>query len=305
MSTETTTEPKHSHWIDDIVPPARRDHWYRSWRRFASRPMSVLGLGIVVIIVLLAVFAPWIAPYPEHAGKFTNFQHALEPPSLAHPFGTDAVGRDILSRILFGYRLSLLLVVGVLGTGVPVGVSLGLVAGYYGGIVETTIMRFTDTFLALPPIVMALAIAAVLSPTLINAMIALAVLWWTWHTRLVQSIVASERNEEYVQAAELAGASTPHILFREILPNCLSPILVKITLDAGFVILIGAGLSFLGVGVQPPQPGLGTMVSEGTTYLPNAWWVSVFPGLAIFALVMGFNMLGDGLRDVFDVEVQR
>jgi len=184
-------------------------------------------------------------------------------------------------------------------------VFLGLVAGYYGGWTETLIMRTTDTALALPPLVMALAITSALEPTLWNAMLAITALWWTWHTRLVQSIVSSERNEEYVQAAELAGASSAHIMFREILPNCLSPILVKVTLDAGFVILIGAGLSFIGVGVQPPQPGLGTMVSEGTGHLPDSWWFAVFPGLAIFVLVMGFNMLGDGLRDVFDVEVNR
>jgi peptide/nickel transport system permease protein len=291
--------------LDSVVSEKRRELWRRSWKRFTSRPMSVAGLLVVAAVVVAAVFAPWLAPYPEHAGKFTDFANALAPPSLAHPLGTDQVGRDILSRILFGYRLSLLLVAVVLGFGVPVGVVLGLTAGYYGGWVETIIMRTTDTALALPPLVMALAITSALEPTLTNAMFAIAALWWTWHTRLVQSIVASERNEAYVQAAELAGASTPHILFREILPNTLSPILVKVTLDAGFVILIGAGLSFIGVGVQPPQPGLGTMVSQGTTYLPESWWVSIFPGVAIFVLVMGFNMLGDGLRDMFDVEVDR
>ncbi|RDZ62522.1 D-ala-D-ala transporter subunit [Haloferax sp. Atlit-12N] len=291
--------------LDRVVSAERRELWQRSWKRFTSRPMSVVGLGIIIAIILLAVFAPVVAPYPEHAGKFTDFSNTLQPPSLDHPLGTDHVGRDVLSRILFGYRLSLMLVAVVLGFGVPVGVLLGLVAGYYGGWTETIIMRATDTALALPPLVMALAITSALEPTLTNAMIAIAALWWTWHARLVQSIVASERGEEYVQAAKLAGASTPHILFREILPNTLSPILVKVTLDAGFVILIGAGLSFIGVGVQPPQPGLGTMVSQGTSYLPDSWWVSVFAGLAIFVLVMGFNMLGDGLRDLFDVEVNR
>ncbi|KTG12214.1 ABC transporter permease [Haloferax profundi] len=299
MSTESATG------FSRFVSEERRELWQRSWKRFSSRPMSVIGLGIIIAVILLAVFAPVIAPYPEHAGKFTDFSNTLQSPSLDHPLGTDHVGRDVLSRILFGYRLSLMLVGVVLGFGVPVGVLLGLVAGYYGGWAETIIMRATDTALALPPLVMALAITSALEPTLTNAMIAIAALWWTWHARLVQSIVASERSEEYVQAAKLAGASTPHILFREILPNTLSPILVKVTLDAGFVILIGAGLSFIGVGVQPPQPGLGTMVSQGTSYLPDSWWVSIFPGLAIFTLVMGFNMLGDGLRDLFDVEVNR
>lgn len=291
--------------LDSVVSEQRRELWARAWKRFRSRPMSVIGLGIIVVVILAALLAPVLAPYPEHAGKFTDFGNALQSPSLDHPMGTDHVGRDILSRVLFGYRLSLMLAGVVLGFGVPTGVMLGLVAGYYGGWTETIIMRITDTALALPPLVMALAITSALQPTLWNAMLAVAALWWTWHTRLVQSIVSSERNEEYVQAAKLAGASDTHIMFREILPNCLSPILVKVTLDAGFVILIGAGLSFIGVGVQPPQPGLGTMVSQGTGYLPESWWFAIFPGLAIFVLVMGFNMIGDGLRDVFDVEVNR
>jgi peptide/nickel transport system permease protein len=306
MSTETAgTEAQSDSVLDSVVSQQRRELWARSWKRFASRPMSVVGLAIVLGVVLAAILAPVIAPYPEHAGKFTDFAGALQSPSVEHPLGTDHVGRDILSRILFGYRLSLMMVGVVLGFGVPVGVLLGLVAGYYGGRTETIIMRTTDTALALPPLVMALAITSALQPTLWNAMLAIAALWWTWHTRLVQSIVASERNEEYVQAAELAGAGPLHIMFREILPNTLSPILVKVTLDAGFVILIGAGLSFIGVGVQPPRPGLGTMVSQGTGYLPESWWFAIFPGVAIFLLVMGFNMLGDGLRDVFDVEVDR
>ncbi len=310
MSTDTLdgdsqTDTGDSSWLDNLLPPARREAWRRAARRFLSRPISAAGLAIVSLIVFLAVFAPIVAPYPEHAGAFTDFGNSMQPPSLEHPFGTDQSGRDVFSRVLFGYRLSLTMVAVVLGIGVPLGVMLGLVAGYYGGAVETGIMRATDAFLSLPPLVMALAITSALEPTITNAMLAIAALWWTWHARLVQSLVASERNEEYVAAAELAGASTPHILFREILPNCLSPILVKVTLDAGFVILIGAGLSFIGVGVQPPQPGLGTMVSDGTTYLPDGWWVSIFPGVAIFVVVMGFNMIGDGLRDLFDVEVQR
>lgn len=292
--------------LDRFISPNRREQLYLSWQRFVNSPMTVVGLLIVVTIVLLAAFAPVVAPFPEHAGKFTDFGNARESPSVAHPFGTDQVGRDVLSRVLFGYRFSLLLVVVVLGIGVPIGVVLGLTAGYYGGLVERVIMRLTDTFLAVPPLVMALAITSALEPTLLNAMLALAALWWNWHARLVWSIASNQRNKPYVRAAELSGASTPHILFREILPNCMSPILVKITLDAGFVILIGAGLSFIGVGIQPPKPGLGTMVSEGTTYLPDAWWISLFPGFAILVLVMGFNMLGDGLRDLFDVEeVQR
>ena len=191
----------------------------------------------------------------------------------------------------------------VLGLSVPFGVLLGLLAGYYGGWVETVIMRVTDIFLAIPALVMALAITAALSPSLINGMIAISLLWWNWHTRLIYTTVRSLRNEEYVEAARVVGASDAHILFKELLPNCISVITVKVTLDAGFVILIGAGLSFLGLGAQPPTPDLGTMVSTGADFLPEFWWESVLPGLAILFAILGFNLLGDGLRDLLDVEV--
>lgn len=166
-------------------------------------------------------------------------------------------------------------------------------------------MRVTDTFLALPPLVLALAIASAFEPTLEVAMFAIASLWWTWYARLARGLAASQSDEEYIQAAKISGASTSHILFRELLPNCLSPLLVKATLDAGIVVLTGASLSFIGLGVQPPNPGLGTMVANGTKFLPTDWWITIMPGLAIFILVMGFNMLGDGLRDLFDVEVEQ
>lgn len=291
--------------LDRIIAPSRREIWSRSARRFLSRPMNVVGMVIVAGVVTMAILAPIVAPYPEHAGTYTNFALAKQSPSLAHPFGTDQIGRDVLSRVIFGYRLSLLLATTVLTIAVPVGVVFGLVAGYYGGMVETVIMRLTDIFLSVPPLVMALAITSALEPTLMNAMLALTAVWWTWHTRIVRGVAASQRNEEYVRAAEIAGASTPHILFREILPNIISPIIVKITLDAGILILTGASLSFIGVGVQPPKPGLGTMIANGSNLLPNIWWVSIFPGIAILVLVLGFNMLGDGLRDLFDVEIQQ
>ncbi|MFQ3477240.1 ABC transporter permease [Halonotius sp. F2-221B] len=298
MSTETSR-------LDQFVSPARRELWYRSYQRFTNQPMSVIGLIIVVTITIAAVFAPYIAPYPEHAGTFTDFANAFQQPSLEHPLGTDDVGRDILTRILFGYRIALTLVAVVLGLGVPVGVTLGLTAGYAGGWIDTIIMRVTDTFLALPPLVLALAIASAFEPTLEIAMFAIASLWWTWYARLARGLAASQSDEEYIQAAKISGASTSHILFRELLPNCLSPLLVKATLDAGIVILTGASLSFIGLGVQPPKPGLGTMVANGTNFLPTDWWIAIMPGIAIFILVMGFNMLGDGLRDLFDVEVEQ
>ena len=199
-------------------------------------------------------------------------------PRREYWFGTDNVGRDIFTRVIFGYRISLLLALVVLGTAVPVGTALGLLAGYFGGWVEIVIMRLTDIALAIPPLVMALAVAAVLSPDLINSMLAIAALWWTWHTRLIYSITRQLRTQEFVEAAETLGASKFHILFREILPNCVSAMAVKTSLDCGFVILVGASLSFLGLGIQPPTPDLGTMVASGSAFLPDYWWESVLPG---------------------------
>jgi len=279
-----------------------RERFGRSWYRFCRNKISLIGAVMVVSVVLLAVLAPWISPYPRHAYAFTDFPNRFQPPSATHWFGTDDVGRDILTRVIFGYRISLMLVTVVLGISVPVGVILGLVAGYYGGIFETVIMRGTDVFLSLPPLVMALAICAAFTPSIDKAMFAVASIWWTWHCRLVYGVTKSLRKEEFVQASQILGASPLRIIFRDILPSCASPIIVKITIDAGFVILVGAGLSFLGLGVQPPQPGLGTMVSEGATYLPVKWWMTFFPSIAIFYLIMGFNLLGDGLRDALAVE---
>jgi peptide/nickel transport system permease protein len=275
----------------------------RSWYRFARNPLSVFGLSIVVLIVLLAIFAPIITPYPKHAGSFTNFGAATAAPTLQYLFGTDTIGRDILTRIVFGLRVSLALGVVVLALAVPVGVILGLLAGYFGRRLGAIIMRITDVFLALPPLVLALAVLGFLEPNLFNAMMAVTVMWWPWYTRLVYNLARSIRTEGFVTASEVMGASRFHILFREILPNCLPSILTKMTLDMGFVILIGASLSFLGLGVQPPTPDLGSMVADGAKYLPDAWWISVFPGLAVLFCVLGFNLLGDGLRDLLDVEV--
>ena len=271
--------------------------------RFRSNPLALIGGFIVISVAIAAIFAPYLAPSPESAGSFVDFRNRHSPPSWQNPMGTDNVGRDILSRVIYGYRVSLGLVIGVLGVAVPFGVILGLVAGYFGGWIETIVMRFTDVMLALPPLAMALAITAVLSPNLINAMVAITMLWWTWHTRLIYRIVKSQMNEDYVEAALVAGASHSHILFKELLPNCFSAVAVKISLDAGFVILFGAALSFLGLGVQPPTPDLGTMVATGSEYMPEMWWQAVMPGLAILYAILGFNLLGDGLRDMLDVEL--
>ncbi|UPH69784.1 ABC transporter permease [Abyssibius alkaniclasticus] len=275
---------------------------WQNWWRFSRNPTAVIGMIIVITSVTLAIFAPLITPYPEHVGAFVDFRNRHQPPSALNWFGTDNVGRDIFTRVIFGLRVSLMLAVVVLGIAIPVGVTLGLLAGYFGGWVEIVIMRITDIALAIPPLVMALAVAAVLTPSLTNSMLAIALLWWTWHTRLIYSLTRQLRSQEFVEAAETLGASKAHILFREILPNCVSAIAVKTSLDAGFVILIGAALSFLGLGIQPPTPDLGTMVASGASFLPDYWWESVLPGCAILFVALGFNLLGDGLRDLFDVE---
>lgn len=274
-----------------------------AWYRFSRNPSALVGSAIVISVFLAAIFAPYLAPSPQSAGAHVDFANRHSPPSWEFLFGTDNVGRDIFSRVLYGYRVSLGLVIGVLGIAVPFGVVLGLAAAYFGGRTEFIIMRFTDIMLAIPPLAMALAITAVLSPNLINAMIAITLLWWTWHTRLIYRIVKAQMAEDYVEAAKVAGASHFHIMFRELLPNCVSAISVKISLDAGFVILFGAALSFLGLGVQPPTPDLGTMVSTGSEYLPEFWWEALMPGLAILYAILGFNLLGDGLRDMVDVEL--
>jgi len=275
----------------------------KGWYKFSRNPLSVVGLVVLILIVLAAILAPYITPYPEHAKPYTNFQDAGRPPSLEHFFGTDRVGRDIFSRVIFGYRFSLTIGLVVLGLGVAPGVILGLIAGYHQGTwIETVAMRFTDIFLAVPPLVLALAITAMLTPNLTNQMMAIALVWWPWYSRLVFALASSLRNEYFVREAELTGASKLHIMFKEILPNCLAPVMTKMTLDMGIVILLGATLSFIGLGVQPPKPGLGTMVAEGAKRLPGEWWGAIFPALAIVVVILAFNLVGDGLRDVFAVE---
>jgi peptide/nickel transport system permease protein len=275
----------------------------KGWYKFTRNRLSIVGLIIIVLISLAAVFAPYITPYPEHAGPYANFSASSQPPSAKHLFGTDTVGRDVFTRVVFGYRFSLMLAIVVISLSVPPGIALGLVAGYYQGTkVETVIMRITDIFLSVPPLILALAITAMLTPNIRNQMMAISLMWWPWYCRLVYSITASLRNEYFVVEAELTGARRAYILGRSILPNCVGPILTKITLDMGFVITLGASLSFIGLGVQPPKPGLGTMVADGAKRLPAEWWMTIFPALAIVIVILAFNLVGDGLRDVFAVE---
>jgi peptide/nickel transport system permease protein len=282
--------------------PRRLSNAYQNWYRFSRNPTAVIGATIVIVCILAAVLAPLITPYPEHAGAAVNFRARHLPPSAEYWFGTDNVGRDILTRVIYGMRISLLLAFVVLAVAVPVGTVLGLAAGYFGGWVEIVIMRLTDIALAIPGLVMVLAVSAALSPSLVVSMLALAALWWTWHARLIYAITRQLRTQEFVEAAETLGAGRFHILFREILPNCVSALAVKTSLDCGFVILVGASLSFLGLGIQPPTPDLGTMVAKGASYLPDYWWEAILPGFAVLFVALGFNLLGDGLRDLFDVQ---
>lgn len=274
-----------------------------AWMRFRTNPVAVIGALMVLSVLACVAFAPWFTPYPDHSGGVVDFANRHLAPDADHLLGTDKVGRDLLTRVVHGFRVSLLLIVGVLGVAVPVGAALGLTAGYFGRRTEFLITGFTNVMLAIPPLVMALAVGNVLNPNLITAMFAIALLWWTWHARLVYRVAKSVAAEDFIEAARLAGASHWHILTREILPNCVAVISVKSTLDAAFIILFGATLSFLGLGVRPPTPDLGTMVADGRQYLPEMWWGVLAPAMGIFYATLGFNLLGDGLRDMFDVEV--
>lgn len=267
-----------------------------------ANPLSLLGVVLVSVVILSAVFADFIAPFPEHRGAVVDFANFNKPPEWPYIFGTDLVGRDMFSRIVYAYRISLILGVVVLAIAVPVGVTIGLMAGYLGGWTEYLLMRLTDVFLSVPPLVLAMSIMGVLQPTLANGMLAVTAMWWPWYTRLVYNITRGEKEEGYVLAAEVIGASRAHIIFREILPNCVPAIITKMTLDMGFVILIASSLSFLGLGVQPPTPDLGSMVADGAKYLPDSWWLTIFPGLAILVAVFGFNLIGDALRDILGAE---
>ncbi len=281
----------------------RRLDLKRRWYRFSRSPLSIMGLIIAVGSIAIALSAPFIAPDPKSAGMYVNLDARLQPPSWSHFFGTDDLGRDIFSRTLFGFQYSLVMAAVVIALVAPLGIVLGLVAGYYRGKwLDTVIMRIADIFIAVPPLVLALAVASLLTPSAFNAMMAVSLMWWPWYTRLTYSTSSALRNEYFVQAAEVMGASPGHIMFSEILPNCLGPILTKLTLDVGWVILLGSALNFVGLGAQDPTADLGTMVSKGAQYMPQYWWLTIFPALAIVFIILGFNLLGDGIRDMFTEE---
>jgi peptide/nickel transport system permease protein len=269
-------------------------------RLLGSSPLITAGGIVALLIVLVALAAPLLAPFPADAGSATHPVSALQAPSLHHLFGTDQVGRDVFSRVLYGARVSPLVALLVLVIACVVGIPLGVAAGYFGGVADEGIMRVTDIFLAFPSLLLSLAFAAVLPPSLTSLTIAIAITWWPWYTRLIRGQAASVAGRPYVEACRALGISRSRIIFRHILPNSITPLIVQISLDVGGVILTASALSFLGLGAQDPTPDWGLMVASGQAYFTTAWWLVTFPGLAILLTAFGFNLLGDGLRDQLD-----
>jgi peptide/nickel transport system permease protein len=249
------------------------------------------------VVVVCALFAPWLAPFEPNA---INFADKLVPPSLGHPFGTDDLGRDILSRVIYGARTSLIIGVTVLVIALVIGIPIGLLAGYYGGRLDTLLMRLTDVFLAFPPLLLPIAITAALGAGLFNAMLALAVSWFPWYARIVRGAVLRIRGERYIDAARVMGARDLWIMGRHALPNATTPVFVQASMDFGYTILAAASLSFIGIGARPPTIEWGLMVALSRTKFLDFWWIAAFPGAAIFLTVLAVNLIGDGLRDVLD-----
>ncbi len=289
-------------WVDRHQSTIRQVRLYV--RTFARNGSAVLGLALVLFFLTIAAIGPWIVPYPEDAAGAVHMDIKLQPPSREHWFGTDEVGNDVFTRVVLGTRTTLQIALIITGVAVLIGVPLGMFAGYVGGVVQEVIMRFTDIFLGVPGLILAIAIVGALGPGILNAMLALSLVWWPGYVRLVQAKTLSIKNDVYVQASRSMGAGPVRIVFVHILPNCSSPIIVKASMDMGMAILGAASLGFLGLGAQPPEPEWGAMISVARSYLPDWWWYSVFPGLAIFITVMGFNLLGDGLRDVLDPQAR-
>ena len=276
-----------------IRPPRRRS----AAARILRNPLSLAGVVLIGGLIVLAVIAPYIAPYDPIQ---TDLASRLAAPSRVHPFGTDQLGRDILSRILYGTRISLRIAILTAVIATLIGAPLGIVTGYFRGRLDDLLMRVTDMFMAFPRLILAMAIAAALRPTLENVIIAISLAAWPAYARLARSVTLGLREENYVEAARAIGAGAPRLLARHIFPGVLSPMTIQVSLDMGGIILTAAGLGFIGFGAQPPTPEWGVMISEGRNYITQQWWVSTFPGIAISCVVLGFNMLGDGIRDVMD-----
>jgi peptide/nickel transport system permease protein len=269
----------------------------RTVRSVLRRPLGMLGILLIAGLVVAALTAPVVTRYEPDA---VNLTERLLAPSAAHLCGTDMLGRDILTRVLYGARVSLMVGAVTVVTALVAGSLLGLVAGYLGGVFDDALMRVTDAFMALPYLVLALAFVSVLGPSLQNALLAITLVWWPKYARLARASVLSLRKNEFVQAATAVGCSHLRIMLRHILPNAVSPLVVQASLDFGEAILVAATLSFIGLGAQPPTSEWGAMISAGRAWLRDAWWVPTFPGLAILLAALGFNLLGDTLRDVMD-----
>ncbi|MEQ1900205.1 MAG: nickel transporter permease [Devosia sp.] len=284
------------------APASRRQavlgNLYRAIRSIVANPTALVGLVIVTLLVLMGALAPWLSM--GNSPLEQDLAGRLAAPSAHHWFGTDELGRDILSRTLHGARATLAIVALVSVIVVPIGLAVGTIAGYLGGWVDAVLMRITDIFLAFPRLILALAFAAALGPGIENAVIAIALTSWPAYARIARSETMTIAHSDFIQAVVLQGASTWRILFRHIVPLCLSSVIVRLTLDMAGIILTAAGLGFLGLGAQPPTPEWGAMVSSGRDVILDQWWVATIPGLAIFIVSLGFNLLGDGLRDVFD-----
>jgi peptide/nickel transport system permease protein len=288
-------------WLLDPAPAsrwqARCGRLYLGWLGFRSSPAALAGLSIIGALVACALLAPWLATHDPYAQDLRNM---LAPPSAAHWFGTDELGRDIWSRVVHGARVTLGIVFTVAILAAPIGLAIGCTAGYLGGAVDRVLMRVTDIALAFPRLVLALAFVAAMRPSLQNAVIAIALTAWPPYARLARAETLVLRGSDYIAAVRLAGAGPARIVLRQIVPLCMPSLIVRVTLDMAGVILIAAGLGFLGLGAQPPTAEWGAMLSNGRDFLLDAWWVATMPGLAIFLTSLGFNLLGDGLRDALD-----
>ena len=294
-------------WLLSDQPQSRRQaamgRAYQGWRSFARNRLAMVGLAIVAALVLIALLAPWLAPYSPTVGDLGN--ERLLAPSAMHWFGTDDQGRDILSRLMHGSRITLFVVVLVAVLAAPIGLAVGTVAGYAGGYLDAALMRITDIFLAFPRLILALAFVAALGPGIENAVIAIAITSWPPYARISRAETLTLRQADYISAVKLLGASPLRIVLRHIMPLCLSSVIVRVTLDMAGIILTAAGLGFLGLGAQPPSPEWGAMIAGGRAYVLDQWWVAAAPGGAIFVVSLGFNLLGDGLRDALDPKAVR
>jgi peptide/nickel transport system permease protein len=267
---------------------------------FLGSISALFGLALVVLFLLLAAFGPALVPYPADASGAIHLAQRLQHPSALHWFGTDEMGDDIFTRVIVGTRTSLWVGLTITGIAALIGVPLGVAAGYHGGRTRSVIMRVTDVFLAVPGLVLALAIVSALGAGILHGVMALSLVWWPGYVRLIEAKALTLRSEPYVEAARTMGAGHSWILLRHILPNCFSPLVVKASMDMGLAILAAASLGFIGLGAKPPAPEWGAMISVARSYMPDWWWYSFFPGLFIFLTVLGFNLFGDGLRDILD-----